>query len=392
MSFIPEFEYRLINPKIRSNLQDQVDQCLQQIEHTVNSDISELMLLKCIWFCDVEHFAEFKAIREKVLGDGSSIFLDLVVHSFISEAPTEGYNIQVLLLGLSGNTSVGELAKHDVAGAQYVKFFFKDQAWLLFGDAGYSENDISVEQTADQAFKTIDQILQAEDMHFQHLIRLWNFVPGIVAIERQENRLVQNYQILNETRSKWFDMKGMNHDFPAATGIGCDLGGVVVEGIAFKASGNKLIISLSNPDQISAHKYSKDRLIGEEASSAPKFERGKLLLSGKDGCVFVSGTAAIKGELSVGHVVKEQLNLTLDNISKLIAIENLKNCGLPAGSYALLPVYFRAYVKHHCDGILVREILQQNYPGAIVHVLKASICRDELLVEVEGEFRLNRLE
>lgn len=81
--------------------------------------------------------------------------------------------------------------------------------------------------------------------------------------------------------------------YPAATGIGCDSGGVMVIVYAVKGF-DGANLPLDNPLQVPAHRYSGRVLAsGKEAvRTTPKFERVRLL----GDVVFVSGTAAIKGE------------------------------------------------------------------------------------------------
>ena len=58
------------------------------------------------------------------------------------------------------------------------------------------------------------------------------------------------------------------------------------------------------------------------------------------------------------------------------------------GNYQTEPSYIRAYVKDLKDGPYVQEFLDGHYSGATIHVLQADICREELVVEIEAEFRV----
>ncbi|MCD6346064.1 MAG: hypothetical protein J7L96_01455, partial [Bacteroidales bacterium] len=73
---------------------------------------------------------------------------------------------------------------------------------------------------------------------------------------------------------------------------------------------------------------------------------------------------------------------------ELISPDNLIRAGLEIEDFVIDPVYIRAYVKPGYDGIVVENYLKELYPTAMVHVLTADICRPELLVEIEAEFRL----
>ena len=116
-----------------------------------------------------------------------------------------------------------------------------------------------------------------------------------------------------------------------------------------------------------------------------------MIFSKGKGHIWVSGTAAIRGEDSIPGGVLEQTLITCGNIETLTDPENLIRSGLAPGKYILEPVYIRAYVKNFDQGELVQNFLEKRYPEAPIHVLQADICREELLVEVEGEFSIREL-
>ena len=184
---------------------------------------------------------------------------------------------------------------------------------------------------------------------------------------------------------------GLSNNFPAATGIGTEGKVVRLEIIACTPSDSFRLYSIQNPDQQNAHEYSKKQLVGDVKESTPLFERGKMIFGEGKGHIWVSGTAAIKGEESVDGDIMQQTRTTCENIDRLIDSENLVRTGLPKSVYIIKPLYIRAYVKHRKDGNGVRRFLEEKYHGALIHVLKADVCREELLVEIEGEFSISQL-
>lgn len=117
--------------------------------------------------------------------------------------------------------------------------------------------------------------------------------------------------------------------YPAATGIGCDSGGVMVIVYAVKGF-DGANLPLDNPLQVPAHRYSGRVLAsGKEAvRTTPKFERGRLL----GDVVFVSGTAAIKGEDSeFSEDTRVQALGAIDVVEHLVAPSNISpNCSASA--------------------------------------------------------------
>ncbi|GAB1450806.1 hypothetical protein MASR2M47_08620 [Draconibacterium sp.] len=65
--------------------------------------------------------------------------------------------------------------------------------------------------------------------------------------------------------------------YPAATGIGMNCGGIIIEFLAVQSDDLKSF-PINNPSQIAAHTYSKNVLAGEECmlKTTPKFERAAI--------------------------------------------------------------------------------------------------------------------
>jgi enamine deaminase RidA (YjgF/YER057c/UK114 family) len=102
------------------------------------------------------------------------------------------------------------------------------------------------------------------------------------------------------------------------------------------------------------------------------------------GVIYISGTAAIRGEKSFSYEgIEEQTRITLGNIEHLISEETLANSG--AGHFANVEISsLRIYLKEESFFEPCKKIVDENYPGVSAVYLKADICREELLVEIEG--------
>ena len=193
----------------------------------------------------------------------------------------------------------------------------------------------------------------------------------------------QHYQLFNDARSRFYDDCSWSNGYPAATGIGTQAGGVTVLFDAVQGS-EECSVAVDNPLQVSAHAYSQQVLINntEAHKTTPKFERARHM-QGEESSVYISGTAAIRGEESCCEDAVGQTRLTMENIDYLISVENLTKSGVenPAKmGYASL----RAYLKHQKDLTAVVEWMERNYPTVDVLYLWADICREELLIEIEG--------
>ncbi len=230
-------------------------------------------------------------------------------------------------------------------------------------------------------FKTLQQQLDETGFKISDITRQWNYIEGIVSTKEDH----QNYQVFNDARSQFYQDHFRENGYPAATGIGMEAGGVLIDYIAIKGN-NVTNVPIDNPVQIPAHKYHQDCLMGlptGDRKTTPKFERGRYVSLHGEEIVFVSGTAAITGEKTANPGdVEQQTRLTIDNIDRLISKDNLSKILIV--SRDLKFNYLRIYVKEKKDFKKVRDICENRY-GIIPMVwLQANICRDDLTVEIEG--------
>jgi len=238
------------------------------------------------------------------------------------------------------------------------------------------------------AFEQMHNILLVENMDFSNVVRQWNYIENIIGYSSNN----QHYQIFNDVRSAFYGQSHFRHGYPAATGIGMETGGVIIDFIALREKSNTSVNPLKSPVQNDAHQYSREVLAHNEkdqvaAETTPKFERAKAIVTNNKCFIYVSGTAAIKGQHSFSsNDVSAQTRLTLDNIIQLVSIENLKNNNINFLSSNLTPSYLRVYIKNISDYFKVKDICESYVENIPVIYLKADICRPELLVEIEGMF------
>jgi enamine deaminase RidA (YjgF/YER057c/UK114 family) len=240
------------------------------------------------------------------------------------------------------------------------------------------------------AFAAASSILKREGLRFADVLRQWNFIEDITGRSGPGPRARQNYQIFNDIRAKAYDRDDLRSGFPAATGIGTAGGGFVLELVAAAGTAAETSVPVSNPRQADAHRYSSKVLVGAAAPGGtrrrtPKFERARVVVAGGAATCYVSGTAAIVGEEVVhGGDVAGQTRATVRNIERLVAPANLRLSGIRAAALAPRFSYVRTYVKHEADIPEVARIVGGTFPGAPALFVEADICREELLVEIEG--------
>jgi enamine deaminase RidA (YjgF/YER057c/UK114 family) len=260
-----------------------------------------------------------------------------------------------------------------------------------FGCTSVSEN-LSFEEQTRRSFEAMQAILTAENMSMDNLVRQWNYIPSILSAETLHTTSLQqyqHYQIFNDLRQEYYERYKTDKNYPAATGIGVAFGAVTIDFLALKPNTNTLVTGLNNPNQSDAYHYGQKVLVGSafaanKQKKPPLFERAKYAGQTGEGIVFISGTAAIVGEKTVGlNDVVRQTFTTVRNIAALIESQNLATKQIAANNSRC--AYFRVYVKIEKHLNLVRKICKTCYPDISILCVQADICRDDLLMEMEGE-------
>jgi len=241
-----------------------------------------------------------------------------------------------------------------------------------------------------EAFDSLKKILKNEEMAFSDIVRQWNYIENFLEVSPSEEGMRQNYQIFNDVRSLFYGETEFKTGYPASTGIGMSTGGVILECIAMKPYTDVFIAPLSNPLQRDAHAYSQHILEGDtgrgfEKKAPPLFERAKIVCRGNAGLIFVSGTAAVRGEDTIlEQDIRSQTLATIENIDALISADNLSSIGVDIGVHSPRLSQLRTYVKRDGDLPLVKKICKDRYGDIPSQYVVSDVCRESLLVEIEG--------
>lgn len=198
----------------------------------------------------------------------------------------------------------------------------------------------------------------------RHVQRIWNYLGAINAGAGDDERYKQ---FCNGRIAGMGDVFAQG--FPAASAIGhhADPGLLQVYLLATDREGTRV----ENPRQVSAWRYPR-----QYGRTPPSFARATLLPA--NDVLAISGTAAVVGHASA-HAgdLGAQLAETRRNLDALLA-----EGGLPDGFDARAPL--KAYVRHPGDVGVVRDFAQACWPEAPLLVVHGDICREELLVEIDG--------
>ncbi len=244
---------------------------------------------------------------------------------------------------------------------------------FLFGTV-YDANPVESAEFECRIQKIYRDIIElTETRGYPHLLRMWNYIPGI---NRHYNGL-ENYQRFCHARSQAFQEHYGDFTFllPSASAVGTRQGQFVLYFIA----SNKAGIQRENPRQVSAYHYPP-----QYGRRSPSFARATLNHLNDGEFLFISGTASIVGHQSLHKGdFQAQMDETLRNIEALIestaADESTRFRSLTDVDY------FKIYLRHASDMEIARETIHRRI-GARVRTLflTGDICRQELLVEVEA--------
>ena len=382
-------DIQVIYPNGGTSIEEQAKNCIQQVSDYLNSvGYSSYQIIKFNFFVKCNNNKVKSIIDKSIIRIAQDFFVNFIPASIIPEAPVDPYDLilEATILpdleknkvaeGVSNNfhylTAVTEKGKYIVACGLHFEMEFSD-----------------IHRQSIAAFEQMQLILDNENLSYNNIVRQWNYIEDIVGNTNSN----QHYQIFNDVRSAYYNKSIFDNGYPSATGIGMSCAGVIIDFIAFEPSAGTEIVAIKSPVQTDAHHYSKQVLaeniqITEQTSTTPKFERAKIIINAEQGIVYVSGTAAIKGELSAQQYnVAQQTLLTFDNINALVSPKNLAEHGIP-NVKKTEPQYFRVYLKNREDFKTIESIVAKSAGTVPTVVIEADICRPELLVEIEAIYSI----
>ncbi len=353
-------------------LEEQIEDCLLKTKK-INSG---KRIFKLNFFVDTKSAEAYSILKERVKGRVAGLFADPIIQNFIAQPPL---TCKIVVEAFCYDPEQWQMTA--VQGFESSAVVFRrDNEEVLLGNV-QSDDGISCKTNAENSFEALNEILERSGFGMKNIIRQWNYIENILGFDAGE----QCYQVFNDIRSKFYGDSFDTSGYPAATGIGMNRAGVIIEFVAVKG-GQIETRPIDNPGQISAHAYSDQVLVGEECvlKTTPKFERARYLRHGEKKLIFISGTASITGERTIGVNDPElQTEVTIQNIQRLFSKKVLEKIS----AEKLEPKYghARVYVKNRKDFRIIRQTFKKHFNNLPVVYIIADICRNDLLVEIEGK-------
>lgn len=369
----------MVTPECGGGIRDQAWETVSMIRAILREQDEPMALtMQTVFVADASDVPAIEKLFEAYFHEQMPLTL------FVVQPPCDGSALAVEAWAVSTATvSVGYHGPHLVTvehdGLRWV--YASAGAIHLAGRSAYEQ---SVE-----AFDALSKRLAAVGLPFQNVLRLWLYQGGIT----EEEAGMERYRELNRGRTDFF--AGIDFAanslianapgtgiYPASTGIGTEEHGLVITSLSVQTERDDVsVLSLENPQQISAFDYPK-----EYSAKSPKFSRATAIRMGDHMTTWVSGTASIVNSETVypGDVAK-QTEQTLDNIENLISAANFARLGwADAGAMLSDLAKVRVYVKRAEDYEKCREVCERRLGRIPAVYAEASVCRPDLLVEIEG--------
>ena len=385
------FDFEHIIPAAGKTFKEQVHSCIEQLaEFNDPQKEGRDYVARQTFFISAKNQKDYDKRSAIILKELSGLFGELYpATSVVAQRPDRDSEVVLELICTQAQENKTITYKNH-KGLPYTVVNHGDFIELhvagLMGQPGDS-----ITESAEKAFQAGIEILHEEGLAIHHIIRQWNYIENIAAVDETSGSH-QNYQDFNDVRSKYYAQGDFKNGYPAATGIGMDTGGVIINFVALSESEQVEVKPIKNPGQIDAHQYSEQVLRGDKpAKCTPKFERAKVISFNSNHYFYVSGTASILGEKTMhpGDVGKQTLT-TIENIYRLFSKENQDLLGIYFDVSQIRFSHLRVYVKHQEDIPLVRKICQEKLNSSSSLFLESDVCREELLVEIEGVFSVHK--
>jgi enamine deaminase RidA (YjgF/YER057c/UK114 family) len=358
--------------KVCGTFGEELQNCLLQLKN-INSGKK---IFKLNFFIDTISKEDYIHFQQTIHHEVYGLFSDEILLSVLAQPPLVGK----LIIEACYYDPLFWKSDFVSKGENGAVLFEREDCRILIGNVQSNKSE-DCRINSEKAFGHFSEIFETVGFQINSIIRQWNYIENILGFDGSKQR----YQEFNNVRSDFYGDSFKEKGYPAATGIGMNLGGTIIEFIAIQ-SDRLVTVPIDNPEQVAAHSYSKKVLVGEECmlKTTPKFERARFLeLFGKK-IIFISGTASIRGEQTVGIGDPAlQTEVTIENIKQLYSDKVLSK----VSNGDLVPKYghARIYIKDRKDFAAIRKTFRMHFGNLPVVYIVADICRPDLLVEIEGK-------
>lgn len=269
---------------------------------------------------------------------------------------------------------------------QYEAINYRYDDNLLFGVIELSEtlfdenkDKTPLQQATESAYSQIFSLL--DKLSFPYLFRMWNYMADI----NDQSFGLERYVQFNLGRQDAFLSHGRDvvGNVPAACALGfestLDKDNLTQDSLVISFLAGRVEPQyIENPRQLSAYQYPQ-----QYGPRSPTFSRASLVALGSDELFFLSGTASIVGHKTLHpNDVIAQTHETIANINAVLVMLNSRDI---QSKLDLSDLHYTVYVRHINDLDTIRNELKLCIGDKIkATYLQASVCRQDLLLEIEA--------
>jgi chorismate lyase / 3-hydroxybenzoate synthase len=285
-------------------------------------------------------------------------------------------HIPVTLAQLGGDERIERWSTDaPVSTGRFRDVAFAEDGNYLFGSVLVPpERCADIERVTRSSYLRLDHLMRVRG--YPYWLRAWNYLAAITQGEGEAER----YRRFNAGRYSAVGLSsGIEQNLPAASALGSDSGGFVLSCLAGKRPGAQI----ENPRQVSASLYPP-----RYGLRSPMFARAALVPNASGAQLLVSGTASIVGHESM-HIgdPERQLEETARNFEALVEAAMRTDGGRPRASTVRLES-LKVYLRNPDDYARLLPRVRALFHVDAPLMLRADICRRELLVEIEGTYAL----
>ena len=204
------------------SFEGQLENCLVQLKD-INS---AKKIFKLNFFVDTSSESRYSELVLHIKQKVATTFTEDIIQNFIAQPPLT-CRIIVEAFYYDAEQWEGRYVTHENDSAM---LFRKEKSEILIGNVQANFNE-GCRKNAELVFANLSEILRKVNFPVNSIIRQWNYVEGILGFDGDQ----QHYQEFNNVRSQFYQNHFAETGFPAATGIGMNRGGVIVEFVAVKS-------------------------------------------------------------------------------------------------------------------------------------------------------------
>ena len=247
------FNICCFSPNAETEAAEQIVSCFEKLNlHLKKCEFPKSAIIKQTYFVNVTTKKELINIEQLIRKQSDSFFDTFVPVSVIPQPSTSKHivTVEYTILNPSKNDKI---STKEVNGIKYLEIKSEAGTFIIASNLKSNNTYTDIYNESTIAFEQMNLILCNENIDFADIVRQWNYIEKII----DSSNSSQHYQIFNDVRSLYYEKCNFINGYPAATGIGMETGGIIIDFIALKKNESAQITAIKSQVQTDAHQYTK---------------------------------------------------------------------------------------------------------------------------------------